>query len=149
MKKEPIETVSKKSPKWEEIQKEMAAWVGGGPSGIRIVRKRVWCPSMDVYETEKEVVIQLEVGGLTKESFNITLEGNILAVSGTRPISAQGDQVQYHHVEIPNGDFERRMELNFEVRREDIKALYTEGILTITLPKAPEKKNAKITVKEI
>ena len=138
-----------KTTDWEILQKEMEN-LAKGEWGVHICRRgRKWTPLMDIYETEKQVVLRLEVGGLKEDQFEVTLEEDTLIISGHRPTSAAGCSVIYHHVEMPNGAFERRIQINFPIKRESISANYNDGILEIVLPKENAKVSTRILVKEI
>lgn len=97
---------------------------------------------MNLGEDEDNIYVRMEVPGVEIKDIDITLEKNSLVVKGTRnPLEAK-----YHRRERAYGNFERRVALNTNVKREDVKAAVKNGILTITLPKAEETKPKKIDI---
>ena len=97
-----------------------------------------WTPSIDVYETPDTYVITVEVPGLVREQIELSVEDSRLTVRGRRLESARsGEAVHYHLIERGHGAFARSFEFPQKVAVDEVKADLAEGILTITLPKAP------------
>jgi len=94
-----------------------------------------WIPDMDVFETDKELIIIIDAAGVNKEDFNITLEGNILRISGYRNEPVNPYPRRPHQIEIHYGPFERVYRLPCAVKTEGIAASYRNGLLEIRLPK--------------
>jgi len=107
------------------------------------VRAGIWSPPTDVYETEKDYVVRVEVAGMREDEFEITVEGNFLLISGTRPDVPE--RRAYQQMEIRFGKFETAVGLPGPIDLETSRADYTEGFLTVTLPKA---KPSQIQVEE-
>jgi len=95
----------------------------------------IWVPDMDVFETEDALFIVLDVAGVNKEDFDITLEGDILRISGHRSEPKNSYPRQHHQMEIHYGPFERIYRLPCPVKNEGISASYRNGMLEIRLPK--------------
>jgi HSP20 family protein len=101
----------------------------GGPSG--------WKPNVDVYETDRAMVVAVELAGVDPDSIDISVTGRRLSVSGTRaPVVRRGAR-RIHHMEIPHGTFEVVVDLPSPVDAVSSEASWTHGLLEITLP-APE-----------
>jgi HSP20 family protein len=98
------------------------------------VRSSVWSPPTDVYDTEVSYVIRVEVAGMRDEDFEVTIENNTLLVSGIRPDVPE--RRAYHQMEIRFGKFATAIGLHHPIDLENAKAEYSDGFLTITLPKA-------------
>ncbi|MCD6319477.1 MAG: Hsp20/alpha crystallin family protein [Candidatus Desulfofervidaceae bacterium] len=94
-----------------------------------------WIPDMDVFETEKELVVLIDVAGLDKENIKVTLEGSVLYVKGYREDRFHAHNRKYHQVEINYGPFERSYRLPCPVDTDEISATYRNGFLEIKLPK--------------
>jgi HSP20 family protein len=97
------------------------------------VRSNVWRPPTDVYETEKSVVVKVEIAGLRDEDIEVVIQENLLLVSGVR--SDSSERRAYHQMEIPFGKFSIGIELPASVLIENANAEYKDGFLTINLPK--------------
>jgi HSP20 family protein len=106
-------------------------------SGIsmRLSKSPSWTPLADIFETPKELVINLDLPGMTKDDVTITQANNVLSVRGTRRFRRAGDDAQCHRSERVYGTFERTFPLPNSVRAEDQRLNFSDGILTITLPK--------------
>ncbi len=98
------------------------------------VSTSVWSPPTDVYETNREYVIRLEVAGLHEEDFQITYEDGYLLITGIR--SDVPERRAYHQMEIRFGKFLTVIAVPGPVNLDDSKAEYEAGFLTVTLPKA-------------
>ncbi|GAB5521644.1 MAG: Hsp20/alpha crystallin family protein [Rhodothermales bacterium] len=97
-----------------------------------------WAPSVDLTETETGFVLTLDVPGIPKEDLNLAVKDNVLTISGERKAVAEGDGTKRWRSERRFGTFERRFTLSQQVNTEGIEADYTNGVLTVTLPKVAE-----------
>jgi HSP20 family protein len=98
------------------------------------VRAGVWSPPTDVYETENAYVVRVEIAGMREEDFEITVENNFLMISGSRPDVPE--RRAYQQMEIRFGKFETVAGMPGPVELDSSRADYSEGFLTVTLPKA-------------
>ena len=95
--------------------------------------RSTWSPPTDVYETEENCVIKLEIAGMRDEDFEVAFENNILMISGHRP--DLNERRAYHQMEIRFGKFEIAVEIPVMVNIEKATAGYQDGFLVIMLPK--------------
>jgi len=98
------------------------------------VRAGIWSPPTDVYETENAYVVRVEIAGMREDDFEITFEDNFLMISGSRPDVPE--RRAYQQMEIRFGKFETVVGLPDPVNLDASRADYSEGFLTVTLPKA-------------
>lgn len=103
---------------------------------------RGWAPVLDIYEDADKVTVKVELAGMKKENFEISLEDGALTVSGRR----EGESRDSFRSERFYGSFSRSVALPAPVKPDDIKAVYEDGILTVVLHKAEEAKPKKITI---
>jgi HSP20 family protein len=103
-------------------------------------------PALDLFEDKDTLIAKLELPGAKKEDIAVSLEGGVLAVSGERKQDSQYDTATVCRCERVAGRFERRVTLPYPVDSKNIKAAYTDGVLTVTLPKAEEAKPKQITI---
>lgn len=97
-------------------------------------RPHLWRPPTDLLETERALVVRMEIAGMQDAELHIAVEGRQLALYGLRqPPSEQG---AYHQLEVRYGDFLSVLELPTEVDSDRIEAHYADGFLLVTLPKA-------------
>ena len=91
---------------------------------------------VDVYETDKEVVVESAIAGVTAEELDISLEQDILIIKGKRKDPAEADKEKNYFVrECFFGPFEKEIILPKEVDTTQIKAKMKNGLLIIRLPK--------------
>ncbi|MCH7617169.1 MAG: Hsp20/alpha crystallin family protein [Chloroflexi bacterium] len=91
-------------------------------------------PPVDIYHTDKEVVVLMEIAGIPEEEIELEVEGRSMVVRGRRkPLGGRPNRV-YSQMEITHGAFQRDLLLPSEVNAEAAKAVYKDGILEITLP---------------
>lgn len=97
------------------------------------VRSNTWRPPTDMYETEDNVIVKMEIAGMRDEDLEVALQDNQLLISGSRADSTE--RKAYHQMEIPFGKFSVGIELPVRVNTESATAEYKDGFLTIQLPK--------------
>jgi HSP20 family protein len=102
-------------------------WFSGG-------RQTAWRPLTDVYETKEDLIVRVEIAGMSEEDFTISLSNRSLRISGAR--RDQEYKQAYQQLEIPYGHFCTEVFLPYAVAYEDIHADYESGFLTVVLPKA-------------
>jgi HSP20 family protein len=100
---------------------------------------------VDVYSTRDELVIQAPVPGVDPDKVEITIEGDTLTIKGqTMPLL---ENVDYHIQERRHGQFARTLTLNVPVQADQAEAIFNQGVLTLTIPKAEELRPKVIKVK--
>lgn len=106
-----------------------------------------WIPAVDVVEEETRFLLRADVPGVRPEDIDINMENGVLTVSGQR-IAESTEQVQgVKRLERLSGKFYRRFSLPEAANADEISAKCAHGILEIVIPKQPEAKARRITVK--
>ena len=116
------------------------------PTGIRLFQDTVnrmlsqsaarpWVPSVDILETENELILKADVPDVKMEDIDIRLENGTLALKGERKFEQSESKQGYRRIERAYGQFARYFELPETVDPEKVAADYKNGVLTITLPK--------------
>ncbi|AAG21467.1 17.6 kDa heat shock protein (AA 1-156); 91675-91202 [Arabidopsis thaliana] len=96
---------------------------------------------VDWRETPEAHVFKADLPGLRKEEVKVEVEdGNILQISGERSNENEEKNDKWHRVERSSGKFTRRFRLPENAKMEEIKASMENGVLSVTVPKVPEKK---------
>ena len=93
-------------------------------------------PSVDVYETDDEVVVIAEIAGISREGVELEIEGSTLLLRGERRSAREGPKRDYRQTAIFHGPFFRELLLRTKVNRNAATTVYKDGMLQITLPKA-------------
>jgi HSP20 family protein len=105
----------------------------------------VWTPIVDFYETPESFVVKAELPEVSEQDINITIDGNILRISGERKFSCEGRS--YYQAERSYGAFSRSFALPSDVSKGDIKAVLKDGVLKIDIPKNMELRPKHIEIK--
>lgn len=92
-------------------------------------------PLCDIYETDKEIVLKMELPEIRREDVHVTLENNVLTLRGERRFRGEVDRANYHRIERKYGEFMRTFALPTFVDGSRVVAEIKEGMLTVTLPK--------------
>jgi HSP20 family protein len=106
----------------------------------------VWEPAVDIYETEKDIVVVLELAGVRQEEIKVAIERNILVVRGERKETSARSRKSYYQMEIHRGSFEKVITLPAPVDPDQTKAFYEEGLLRIVLPKIQREQTLRLRV---
>ena len=102
-----------------------------------------WTPASDIYETESEYLIAIDLPGINRGALEIDVDDNRLVIKGTRLI----DESKQHRTERPRGKFLRTFSIPASVDQDKIGAEYKDGVLQIRLPKRIEQKGKRIDIK--
>jgi HSP20 family protein len=105
-----------------------------------------WAPSVDIYETEHELVVKADLPEVDPKDLDIRVENNILTIRGERKFEEEVSEENYLRVERAYGSFARSFSLANTVNSEAIKADYQNGVLTLSIPKREEAKPKQIKV---
>jgi HSP20 family protein len=111
------------------------------PSG-----ERMWAPAVDMWETKDNVVLSFEIPGVREKEVSVAITGDLLTVKGDRRFEREVKDESYHRLERVYGKFERSVQLPMAVQSDKVKALYRDGVLEVTLPKAEEVKPKEIKI---
>ncbi len=147
--------------RWEPFGRSLSPW-----QGFEALRRRMerlfnefmpeesedvlqsrWLPVVDVSENKDNYVIHAELPGMKKKDVKITLQDDVLTISGEKKVEREEKDKTYHLVERSYGQFSRSFTLPAKVEADKIKAEFKDGVLNITLPKAPEAKAKEIDIK--
>jgi HSP20 family protein len=105
-----------------------------------------WAPVIDVYEDKNHLTVKAELPGLARENIAVSLHDGALTISGERKAEQKRAESESYRTERFYGRFQRTVTLPTAVAGDKVSATYTDGILTVTLPKAEEAKPKQIAV---
>ncbi|HWT01945.1 MAG TPA: Hsp20/alpha crystallin family protein [Pyrinomonadaceae bacterium] len=115
----------------------------GEAEGEQEIERADWFPPADIYETEKDYVIALDLPGIERAALEINLDNDKLVIRGER--AAEGEAQR--RAERPHGRFLRRFGVPATVDQKAISAEYKDGVLRVRLPKRKEPKARKVEIK--
>ncbi|HEX9705530.1 MAG TPA: Hsp20/alpha crystallin family protein [Gemmatimonadales bacterium] len=106
----------------------------GRPVGF--VASPKWRPRADVFETDDEIVVYMDIAGMRSEDFRVEFVDGVLSIAGERAPRQEGKR-HYHAMEVQVGPFERRLRLPVPVDPASLRAVYEQGFLDVRLKKLP------------
>lgn len=110
------------------------------PDGLHMI------PALDVYEESDNVIVEAPIAGIDPEKINIEIEDNVLKLSGSLEKRSEVDEKNYYRKEVRSGSFSRAVALPHAVDAGKAEAVYTKGVLKLTIPKREEAKLKSIKV---
>lgn len=114
------------------------SWPFGGPEMLETSSS--YFPTTDIWETEKGYEVEMEVPGLNEKDISVSLEDNILVISGEKKSETKRAEKGFIQQECSYGEFYRALPLTKDVDPDHIDAKLKNGILTVTLQKLPSEK---------
>ena len=105
-----------------------------------------WAPAVDIYETPDSIVLQAELPGLSKEDIDIQVRDSVLILKGERRSEKEVKEGNYLRVERAYGGFQRAFTLPAAVQADKIRAVFKDGVLDVSIPKAEEAKPKQIKI---
>ncbi|MDP2960008.1 MAG: Hsp20/alpha crystallin family protein [candidate division Zixibacteria bacterium] len=106
----------------------------------------LWTPNVDVNETKDEIVVTAEMPGLKKEDIKLSVQDNVLTLSGEKNHEKEEKDANFYRLERNFGSFCRSFTLPTSVEADKIKASFKDGILKVTLPKSEKVKPKEIPI---
>ncbi|MCB2199525.1 Hsp20/alpha crystallin family protein [bacterium] len=108
---------------------------------------RGWHPPADMFETDKSIVIRVDLAGVDIQQVNVVLDKESLTMTGCRMEPEGAEKRQYHKMEVPYGPFERVFRLPVSVCADETRAEYKDGFLVIELMKRDKPVARKTTIR--
>jgi HSP20 family protein len=109
-------------------------------------REFVFMPAIDLYETDTDVVIKAEIPGVKKEDIEITVKDNFVHIKAEKKEEVEEKRENVHRLERFYGKVERVIPLPVDVKSDQAKAEYKDGVLEIKIPKEKVSKETKIKI---
>lgn len=106
-----------------------------------------WSPSIDIFETNDHFEVKVELPDVKQEDIDLSLSDDALTIRGERKRESNIKDEDYHHSEIVYGSFYRSIGLPSTIDTKNVEAVYEDGILRITLHRAPEAKSRKVNIR--
>ena len=104
-----------------------------------------WQPDVDVFETDKEIVVRVDLAGVRSSDLRVTVDGSMLRISGVRVSGDSSEVKRLHQMEIATGPFERRVRVPVAFDRDRVAAHLSDGFLTVSLAKrSPVRREVKV-----
>ena len=130
----------------DEMNRLFDSFFTGWPERRKDLLASEWAPSIDVAETDEEIVVTAELPGVKQDEVDITITDDVLTLKGEKKEEKEVKEKNYHRVERSYGSFQRSISLPTGVKSDEAKASYKDGVLHITVPKAEEAKPKQIKI---
>jgi HSP20 family protein len=130
----------------EEMNRLFDEFFTGWPERRGLLMEGEWAPSVDVAETDAEVVVTAELPGVKQEDVEVTITNDVLTLKGEKKEEKEIKKENYHRVERSYGSFQRSISLPAGVQGGKAKAGYKDGVLKVTVPKAEAAKPKQIKI---
>ena len=104
--------------------------------------------SLDVYETDKNLIIKSTIAGVKPEDIDISINNDMLTIKGKREIEENIKEESYLYRECYWGSFSRSIILPVEVDKDDVEAVLENGVLTVKLKKIKKQNKISVQLKE-
>ncbi|WP_455388302.1 Hsp20/alpha crystallin family protein [Petrachloros mirabilis] len=104
-------------------------------------------PSLDVFEEKDEIVVKADLPGMNKDEIEVTVTENVVTIKGEKKKEEEVKEKDYYRRERSYGSFVRSVELPSEVKSDQIKANFKDGVLEVRMPKTEEAKKKSVSVK--
>lgn len=98
-----------------------------------------WAPAVNISETDKAYLVRADLPEVKKEDVKITHEDGVLTIEGERRQDKREENEKFHRVESSYGRFLRRFTIPDDAQEDGIQAVFKDGSLAVTIPKAPAK----------
>lgn len=143
-----MDSLSKKLMKELENMQQQTGRMLRNMSLARMVSAETgqWHPAIDVYESDREFLVYCDLAGVDSNSFSVVVEGSRVRISGKRLLPQHESIACVHQLEIELGPFTRSVALPGMVDIDGVRSVYTNGILTIYLPKKPVRGRINILI---
>jgi HSP20 family protein len=125
----------------DQMQKRMASLWNWEPFRIptsgqeEALTVAEWVPNVDIVEDEKEFVIKAELPEMKREEVKVTVDDNVLTISGERRQEKEEKNKRYHRIECEYGSFTRSFTLPPGTLGDKVAAEFKDGVLRVHLPK--------------
>lgn len=135
----------------EDMEKRLSSYFGrpgiSTESGKEAMTVAEWSPRVDITEDDKEYVIKADLPEVKKEDIKLTVQDNVMSISGERKYEKEEKGKKYHRVERAYGSFMRSFTLPEDADGSKVNAEYKDGVLNVRLPKSEKAKPKSIEVK--
>jgi len=128
----------------QEMRRLLDHFAGSKPPMIRF-SPTVWEPVIDLYETDDEIVLTVELAGVNESDFQMLVDRNVFIIRGERRKALPaGKSGVYHQMEISSGPFERSIPLPESVDADRARASYKNGLVEVVLPKFRKERTIRV-----
>lgn len=112
-------------------------------------QNKAFIPALDVYETDKAVVVETPLAGVNPDDVKVSVEKGVLTLQGESSKEHEVEEKNYYRKEVRSGAFYRQIALPAPVHEDKVEATFEDGMLKVICPKAAPAAVKKIDVKVV
>ncbi len=131
MDRESFRLVDREFQNIRELFELLMAEMSTGDKKIRSGPPLAWAPPTDVYETETELIVTMDIAGMELKDIFVFTDGNVITIRGVRKETAPRCKKQFHKLEIQAGPFERKILVPVPIDGPTIATTYSRGLLEV------------------
>src|SRR6266704_3468701 len=135
----------------EDMEKRLSTYLGRPAvrteAGKEAMTVAEWSPLVDITEDDKEYLIKADLPEVKKEDVKLTVQDDVMSISGERKYEKEEKGKKYHRVERAYGSFARSFALPDDADAEKVAGEFKDGILKVHVPKSEKAKPKKVEVK--
>jgi len=105
---------------------------------------RLWCPAADVYRTQDGWIVKVDLAGIRPADVEITIDGRVLRISGSRRDGICGEGVSHYQLEITYSRFEKLIQFPRSIEHASLARDYHDGLLILRLHEEAEKSRTQV-----
>jgi len=136
----------RETPDVQDLVEGLLSHYAGPRAPVMVSSNVVWRPATDVYETDTEVVIRVDVAGMQRKGFEIVVDGEDIIIRGQRKDPTPPGRKHFHKMEINVGPFERRIRVPVPCSLRNVTAGYENGFLELKLKKTRKPPPTRIRI---
>jgi HSP20 family protein len=129
-----------------EMTRLVNQFIHGGTRNDGVGRRGFWTPAVDLYEGDEAFTVKAELPGFSKDDVQVEMKDDQLTLKGERKHQTDVNEAKYHRVERVYGTFQRTIRLPAVVDVDKAEAIFKDGVLKLTLPKAEKAKPKAISI---
>ncbi len=145
----PFETLSELQEDVSRLFERRLSANNQGQQGQRSLLQADWYPAVDIHEDKEAYLFDIEAPGVSKDSFDVKVENNVLVIRGERKSREEKNEGNVHRIERSYGSFARSFTLPETADTEKVNAEYKDGVLHIKVAKKEALKPKQINVKVV
>ena len=130
----------------DEMNRLFDSFFSGWPETAKGLMEGEWAPTVDIAETESEVMVTAELLGVKQGDVDITVTNDVLTIKGEKKEEKEIKKENHHRVERSYGSFHRSIGLPAGVKGNEAKATCKDGVLKVTIPKVEEARPKQIKI---
>lgn len=128
----------------QEVNRLFGSFFDVQPGRTRAAAR--WIPAIDLVETDEHYVLTADLPGLRPQDVKVTVEDDVLTVSGERKASHESREGGVHRIERSSGQFSRSLTLPAGVEATQVRANFEHGVLEVKIPKPQGQKPHKLEI---